>query len=142
MFDGASDDPPVPAEPWAALNDEQRLAVLHGDGAAPATPLLIIAGAGSGKTSTLAHRLARLVRDGADPQRILLLTFSRRAAQALERRAGQVLQRVQALRGVEAPRCRGRGRSMASARGSCANTPSASASRRRSRSTTVATPRT
>jgi DNA helicase-2/ATP-dependent DNA helicase PcrA len=103
MFDGASDDPPVPAEPWAALNDAQRLAVLHGDGAAPATPLLIIAGAGSGKTSTLAHRLARLVGEGADPQRILLLTFSRRAAQALERRAGQVLQRVQALRGVEAP---------------------------------------
>jgi len=103
MFDCASDDTRAPAEPWAALNDEQRNAVMHGEGAAPAPPLLIIAGAGSGKTSTLAHRLARLVAEGADPQRVLLLTFSRRAAQALERRAGQVLQRVQALRGVEAP---------------------------------------
>ena len=45
-----------------------------------ASPLLIIAGAGSGKTNTLAHRVAHLIAHGADPHRILLMTFSRRAA--------------------------------------------------------------
>ena len=75
----------------ATLNDEQRQAVAHGDGAVPGSPLLIIAGAGSGKTQTLAHRVARLVAAGADPSRVLLLTFSRRAAAELERRAGRVL---------------------------------------------------
>src|SRR5215471_19979189 len=67
----------------ADLNQEQRLAVKHGakDGSAlDAGPLLVIAGAGSGKTKTLAHRVAHLVVNGVDPQRILLLTFSRRAA--------------------------------------------------------------
>ena len=87
----------------ASLNAQQRLAVEHGiasgsGNGAPDTPdrrpLLIIAGAGSGKTSTLACRAAHLIATGADPQRILLLTFSRRAAEALERRAGQFLQRV------------------------------------------------
>lgn len=78
----------------AALNDEQRAAVTH----ATAEPLLVIAGAGSGKTSTLAHRVAHLIAQGADPQRILLLTFSRRAAQEMERRAGQVVARVLGLR--------------------------------------------
>ena len=58
-------------DPFAPLNDEQREAVFHGhNGASPA--LLIIAGAGSGKTLTLAARVARLVLDGADLQRILL----------------------------------------------------------------------
>ena len=47
------------------LNAAQRAAVAHGGG-----PLLVIAGAGSGKTLTLAARVARLVRDGADPQQI------------------------------------------------------------------------
>jgi len=106
MFDSPTAPESVPrhpADPWASLNHEQRLAVMHGDGAKPAPPLLVVAGAGSGKTSTLAHRVARLVHDGADPQRILLLTFSRRAAQELERRAGRVLQRTQALRGRDAP---------------------------------------
>ena len=59
-----------------------------------AGPLLVIAGAGSGKTNTLAYRVAHLVRSGADPQRILLLTFSRRAAAEMERRAGQLLHRA------------------------------------------------
>src|SRR5581483_133232 len=57
------------------LNPAQRAAVEHDGG-----PLLIIAGAGSGKTATLAHRVAHLMARGADPRRILLLTFSRRAA--------------------------------------------------------------
>jgi len=80
----------------AALNDAQRRAAEYGAGAAPAGPLLVIAGAGSGKTSTLAHRVAHLVRQGADPQRLLLLTFSRRAALELERRVGRVLAQARA----------------------------------------------
>ena len=59
-----------------ALNPAQRQAVEHG----AARPLLVIAGAGSGKTNTLAHRVAHLIVEGADPRRILLMTFSRRAA--------------------------------------------------------------
>src|SRR4030095_5010439 len=57
-------------------------------------PLLVIAGAGSGKTNTLAYRVAHLVLKGADPHRVLLLTFSRRAAAEMERRAGQHLHRA------------------------------------------------
>jgi len=73
-------------DPHAALNPAQRRAVLHrGD-----EPLLVIAGAGTGKTTTLAHRIAQLVLDGADPRRILLLTFSRRASQEMIRRAQRV----------------------------------------------------
>ena len=89
-----------PADPFASLNAEQRAAVEHDIDCAPAAvrPLLVIAGAGSGKTSTLAHRVARLITGGADPQRILLLTFSRRAASEMARRSGQVLQRVMQVR--------------------------------------------
>src|SRR5215813_1316457 len=63
------------------LNPEQRRAVEHGvrQGCTVAPPLLVIAGAGSGKTNTLAHRVAHLIVNGADPGRILLMTFSRRA---------------------------------------------------------------
>jgi DNA helicase II / ATP-dependent DNA helicase PcrA len=81
------------------LNAEQLQAVLHGTGesAADTRPLLVIAGAGSGKTNTLAHRVANLIRHGADPQRMMLLTFSRRAAQEMERRVGGVLQKALGL---------------------------------------------
>ena len=80
-------------DPFAMLNDEQRLAVEHGLGAGGevAGPLLVIAGAGTGKTMMLAACVARLVLAGADPQRLLLLTFSRRAAQEMERRCGRLL---------------------------------------------------
>jgi len=82
----------------ADLNDAQREAVLHGAGSPPdERALLVIAGAGSGKTSTLAHRVAHLILRGADPQRVLLLTFSRRAAQEMERRVGEVLGRAMGL---------------------------------------------
>src|SRR5262245_40728495 len=54
-------------------------------------PLLIVAGAGTGKTQTLAHRVAALIARGADPRRILLLTFSRRAAQEMTRRALRIV---------------------------------------------------
>ena len=77
-----------------ALNPEQRHAVEHGVTAVGpniARPLLIIAGAGSGKTNTLAHRVAHLIVNGADPSRILLLTFSRRAAAEMERRAERII---------------------------------------------------
>ena len=60
------------------LNPEQRRAVEHA--VMDAQPLLIIAGAGTGKTNTLAHRVAHLIVQGVDPRRIMLLTFSRRAA--------------------------------------------------------------
>lgn len=76
------------------LNAGQRSAVEHGVvgvGANIAGPLLVIAGAGSGKTSTLAHRVAHLIVSGADPGRILLLTFSRRAAAEMERRAERII---------------------------------------------------
>ncbi len=68
-----------------ALNLAQRRAVEHG-----APPLLVIAGAGSGKTSTLAHRVAHLIVGGADPRRILLMTFSRRAASEMIHRVGRI----------------------------------------------------
>src|ERR1041384_8287791 len=72
------------------LNPNQRAAVEHGVADGDARALLIIAGAGSGKTDTLAHRVAHLVMNGADPHRILLLTFSRRAAAEMERRAERI----------------------------------------------------
>src|ERR1700745_2576685 len=74
------------------LNEGQRTAVEYGiaDGR-PTAPLLIIAGAGTGKTKTLAHRVAHLVLNGTDPKRILLLTFTRRAAVEMTRRAARIL---------------------------------------------------
>src|SRR5258708_9155591 len=57
-------------------------------------PLLVIAGAGSGKTNTLAHRVAHLIVNGADPRRILLMTFSRRAAAEMSRRVERIARRV------------------------------------------------
>jgi DNA helicase-2/ATP-dependent DNA helicase PcrA len=69
------------------LNPAQRAAVVHAGDAA----LLVVAGAGSGKTSTLAHRVAHLIVGGADPRRILLLTFTRRAAAEMTRRAQRIV---------------------------------------------------
>jgi DNA helicase-2/ATP-dependent DNA helicase PcrA len=74
------------------LNERQRVAVEYGTGDCRSSgPLLIVAGAGTGKTKTLAHRVARLVLGGVDPQRILLLTFTRRAAAEMTRRAAGIL---------------------------------------------------
>ena len=95
-----SPQPPV-ADPRAVLDPAQRAAVEHGIGAEgriDAGPLLVIAGAGSGKTGTLAHRVARLVAAGADPGRILLLTFSRRAADEMGRRVRRILAQAAADR--------------------------------------------
>ncbi len=79
------------------LNSEQRRAVEHGVTEPDCTsgdPLLVIAGAGSGKTNTLAHRVAHLIVNGADPRRILLMTFSRRAAAEMTKRVERISRKV------------------------------------------------
>ncbi|MEP7056937.1 MAG: ATP-dependent helicase [Caldimonas sp.] len=88
--------PPSRDDPFATLNAAQRDAVEHGiDAAGHRGPaLLVIAGAGCGKTLTLASRVTRIVLAGADPQRILMLTFSRRAAKEMESRVGRALHRA------------------------------------------------
>jgi DNA helicase-2/ATP-dependent DNA helicase PcrA len=73
-------------DPFDELNPQQRDAVFSGDG-----PLLVVAGAGSGKTKTLAFRVARLIATGTDPDRIMLLTFTRRAAKEMLSRAAAAL---------------------------------------------------
>jgi len=77
------------------LNPEQRQAATFGQKSASAPfsagPLLVIAGAGTGKTTTLAHRVAHLVIQGVSPERILLLTFTRRAAQEMTRRVESIV---------------------------------------------------
>ena len=84
-------------DPLARLNTEQRRAVEYGVGCEPgdvSAPLLVIAGAGSGKTNTLAHRVANLIVNGVDPRRILLMTFSRRAASEMSRRVESICAKV------------------------------------------------
>ena len=77
------------------LNPAQRMAAEYGERQAGesfrAGPLLVIAGAGTGKTMTLAHRVAHLVIEGVSPERILLLTFTRRAAQEMTRRVENIV---------------------------------------------------
>src|SRR5260370_9896094 len=87
------DDSTVTAAYLAQLKPQQRRAVEQGVGppnGGLANPLLVIAGAGSGKTNTLAHRVADLIVNGADPRRILPLTFSRRAAAEMTRRVERI----------------------------------------------------
>jgi DNA helicase-2/ATP-dependent DNA helicase PcrA len=80
------------------LNPAQRQAARFGErdetGAFRAGPLLIIAGAGTGKTNALAHRVAHLMLEGVSPERILLLTFTRRAALEMTRRAQRIIATV------------------------------------------------
>lgn len=82
----------------ASLNTAQRQAAAYGthqaEGGFAAGPLLVIAGAGTGKTMTLAHRVAHLLVQGVDPQRLLLLTFTRRAAQEMTRRVENIVQKA------------------------------------------------
>jgi DNA helicase-2/ATP-dependent DNA helicase PcrA len=81
------------------LNGPQRKAVTHGEPlpdnkGVKSGPLLIVAGAGTGKTDTLAHRVAHLVINGVDPARILMLTFTRRAATEMRRRAHEITKKA------------------------------------------------
>ncbi|MDZ7757364.1 ATP-dependent helicase [Rhodohalobacter sp.] len=77
------------------LNKAQLDAVMHDNG-----PVLLVAGAGTGKTRTLVYRVARLVESGTDPSEILLLTFTRRSAHEMLRRASQILdERCQRVEG-------------------------------------------
>src|SRR6056297_4141910 len=102
MNETAAQDPQTRAaaeaqtDPLARLNPAQREAAVwgqRGGGGFRAGPLLIIAGAGTGKTMTLAHRVANLVLEGVDPDCILLLTFTRRAAEEMLRRARAIVRR-------------------------------------------------
>jgi len=68
------------------LNEQQYKAVFHDEG-----PLLVVAGAGTGKTRTLIYRVARLIEAGVDPSEILLLTFTRRAASEMLTRSSTIL---------------------------------------------------
>ena len=96
----ARTDSPTETSPdgHCVLNPEQRRAATYGLGDEPNAipgPLLIIAGAGSGKTQTLASRVAELLLQGADARRILLMTFTRRAAHEMTRRAQAIVLRSQ-----------------------------------------------
>jgi ATP-dependent DNA helicase UvrD/PcrA len=84
------------AEQLGSLNAPQKRAVTYGEPLPGgkgfrAGPLLIVAGAGTGKTNTLAHRVAHLSMSGVDPARILMLTFTRRASVEMKRRANEIM---------------------------------------------------
>lgn len=99
---GLERNPATDGDYLELLNPAQRQAASYGDYDSErrfsAGPLLVIAGAGTGKTMTLAHRVAHLIVAGVAPERILLLTFTRRAAQEMTRRVESIVRRAMKLR--------------------------------------------
>lgn len=89
-----SESTPVIDEILSQLNEQQRAAASHG-----LDPLLIVAGAGTGKTTTLAHRVAQLIASGINPARILLLTFTRRSSGEMLRRVDGILRNLSQFSG-------------------------------------------
>src|SRR3990170_8104847 len=76
----------MPSDPLADLNPVQREAVTH-----PGGPVLVVAGAGSGKTRVLTHRIAHLIREGTSPFAIIAITFTNKAAAEMKRRVGDLI---------------------------------------------------
>src|SRR5712671_6032342 len=96
----------MPTGYLAKLNRDQRAAVTYGITAGTAKvcgPLLVLAGPGTGKTLTLAHRAAHLIVNGVDPRRILLLTFTRRAAAEMAQRVRHILRTTLGRKHLDLP---------------------------------------